>query len=266
AFDLARDVPTCSGARDGSCLSAAQKSAIGKIFAGPTLANGQKIYSSFAYDPGIVGASFSLWEFTAPLTLDSGALAMIWSVPPASPATFNGPQYALTTSVDAIWNQLQATNAPYTENAMSFMSPPNASNLAALKNRGGKMIVYHGVADSIFSADDTETWYKALQATHGGDASNFARYFPIPGMGHCSGGPSTDQFDALAALVDWVEQGRAPDAIVATARGAGNAGGVNAEVPANWSASRTRPLCPYPKVARYNGSGDVERAESFSCQ
>ncbi len=266
AFDLARDVPTCSGARDGSCLSAAQKSAIGRIFAGPTLANGQRIYASFPYDPGIAGSSFVFWEFTAPVALDSGALAMIWSVPPASPVGFNGPQYALTSSVDAIWERLQATNATYTENAMAFMSPPNASNLATLKNRGGKMIVYHGLADSIFSPDDTEAWYKALQTAHGGDASNFARYFPIPGMGHCSGGPATDQFDALSALVDWVEQGRAPDALLATARGAGNPGGVNAELPAGWAADRTRPLCPYPKVARYAGSGDVERAASFSCQ
>ena len=85
-------------------------------------------------------------------------------------------------------------------------------------------------------------------------------------MNHCSGGPSTDQFDMLSALVAWVEQGKAPDSITAMARGPGNPGGVNAEVPANWSPQRTRPLCPYPKVARYNGSGDLESASSFSCR
>jgi hypothetical protein len=72
-------------------------------------------------------------------------------------------------------------------------------------------------------------------------------------MTHCSGGPSTDQFDMLSQLV-------------AKARGVGSAGGANADVPAAWSAGRTRPLCPYPKVARYSGSGDVEAAASFSCQ
>ena len=85
-------------------------------------------------------------------------------------------------------------------------------------------------------------------------------------MNHCSRGPATDQFDLLTPLVDWVEQGRAPQAVVASARGAGNAGGVNADVPAGWSATRTRPLCPYPQVARYNGSGSLDDAASFSCR
>jgi feruloyl esterase len=70
----------------------------------------------------------------------------------------------------------------------------------------------------------------------------------------------------ITPLVEWVEQGKAPGAIVASARGPGNAGGVNGEVPASWAANRSRPLCPYPTVARYNGSGDVESAASFSCQ
>jgi hypothetical protein len=108
--------------------------------------------------------------------------------------------------------------------------------------------------------------YDGLMAANGGDASNFARFFPVPGMTHCSGGPSTDQFDMLSQLVAWVEQGQAPNSVVAKARGVGSAGGANADVPAAWSAGRTRPLCPYPKVARYSGSGDVEAAASFSCQ
>jgi hypothetical protein len=67
-------------------------------------------------------------------------------------------------------------------------------------------------------------------------------------------------------LVQWVEQGQAPDQITARARGAGNAGGVNADLPAGWAADRSRPLCPWPKVARYRGTGSLETAESFSCQ
>ena len=85
-------------------------------------------------------------------------------------------------------------------------------------------------------------------------------------MNHCSGGPATDQFDMLTPLVNGVEKGEAPDSVLATARGAGNVGGVNADLPATWSANRTRPLCAYPKVARYNGSGDIESASSFSCK
>jgi pimeloyl-ACP methyl ester carboxylesterase len=266
AFDLQRDVPTCTGARDGSCLTTAQKGVVAKIFAGPTLSNGSRIYASFPYDPGVAGAGIPFWEFTAPLQLDSGAVGLIFKVPPNSATGFNGPAFTLGANLDLLASQITATNTLYTESAMSFMTPPNPTDMGALKNRGGKILVYHGVADPIFSVDDSEAWYKGLQAANGGDASNFARFFRVPGMGHCSGGPATDQFDALSAMVNWVEQGVAPDTLLATARGAGNAGGVNADLPTNWSAGRTRPLCPYPKVARYNGTGDIELASSFSCR
>jgi feruloyl esterase len=161
--------------------------------------------------------------------------------------------------------KVNATSTVYTESAMSFMTPPNPSNLGALKNRGAKMLVYHGTSDPIFSSDDTTAWYEALRTANAGDASNFARFFRVPGMNHCSGGPATDQFDMLTPLVNWVEKGQVPESVVASARGSGNAGGVNADLPAAWSAARTRPLCAYPKVARYKGSGSVEDAASFTC-
>lgn len=105
-----------------------------------------------------------------------------------------------------------------------------------------------------------------MNSNNSGFAARFARLYLIPGMNHCSGGPATDQFDLLTPLVHWVEQGAAPDSVVASARGAGNAGGVNADVPASWAPNRTRPLCPYPKVARYQGTGSLEAAASFACQ
>ena len=73
------------------------------------------------------------------------------------------------------------------------------------------------------------------------------------------------KYTDLDALVDWVEHGRAPERIVAGARGAGNPGGANSDVPADWSPTRTRPLCPYPLLARYT-AGDTESAASFACQ
>ncbi|HSV54742.1 MAG TPA: tannase/feruloyl esterase family alpha/beta hydrolase [Burkholderiaceae bacterium] len=266
AFQLDRDVPTCSGARNGSCLSAAQKSAIGSLFTGATTSTGARIYTSFPYDAGLHTAGWAQWKFTFPIALDSGAVGFIWQVPPESPATFNGATFALTGNVDTMLAKVNATNATYTESALSFMTPPNPSNLSVLKGRGAKMMLYHGTADPIFSSDDTTGWYEALRGANNGDASNFSRFFRVPGMNHCAGGPSADQFDMLTPLVNWVEKGQAPDSVVASARGTGNAGGVNADVPASWSAARTRPLCPYPKVARYKGSGDLESAASFSCQ
>jgi feruloyl esterase len=70
----------------------------------------------------------------------------------------------------------------------------------------------------------------------------------------------------LSALVAWVEGGQAPDRVIASARGAGNPGGVNTGLPAGWAPNRTRPLCPYPAIAIYNGSGSIESADSFTCR
>jgi hypothetical protein len=263
-FSLAADVPTCPGARDGSCLSAAQKTAIAPIFSGATTSTGAPIYSSFPYDAGLGANGIPFWEFTAPVALDSGAVGVIFAVPPAT-LPFDGPAFALTGSIDSMFASITATNATYTESAMGFMTPPNPTQLSKVRDRGAKIMVYHGVSDPIFSADDSASWARGVAANHA-DANAFARLYLVPGMGHCSGGPATDQFDMLASLVDWVERGVAPDQVTASARGAGNLGGVNAEIPVGWAANRTRPLCPWPLVARYNGSGSVDSAASFSCK
>ena len=191
-------------------------------------------------------------------------------MPVADPATFNGPEFALTGSIDDMLTSIESTDDVYTEAASSFMIPPNnAEALSAVRDRGAKIMVYHGVSDAIFSALDTINWYNNLTANHNDDASDFARLYLMPGMGHCSGGAAVDQVDLLTPLVAWVESGIEPEGLVATARGAGNPGGENPAIPASWAADRTRPLCAYPTVARYNadaGNGDVESAESFSCQ
>jgi feruloyl esterase len=187
-------------------------------------------------------------------------------VPPANPATFNGADFAATSNIDTLYANIQATNATYTENSLSFMTPPHPTDLSTLKGRGAKLMIYHGTADPIFSSDDSVAYLEGLRASNGGDASDFARLYLIPGMNHCSGGPATDQFDMLTPLVNWVEHGQAPDSVLASARGASNPAGTNADLPAGWSATRTRPLCSYPKVARYNGSGSLDLASSFTCQ
>lgn len=260
AFSVADDVPTCSATRDGSCLTAEQKQILADVHVGARTTAGAPIYSSFSYDPGIAGSGWATWKLVNSQALDPLSVGTIFSTPPAYITD------ALTADIDAHFAMITATDATFTVSGMGFMAPPNPAELSTLKKRGAKVMVYHGVSDPVFSYDDSVTWYKNLAAANEGDASNFARLYGVPGMNHCSGGPATDQFDMLSALVKWVEQGQAPDSVLATARGAGNAGGVNAELPASWSATRTRPLCPYPKVAKYKGSGSIEDAASFSCQ
>lgn len=264
AFSL-DDVPTCENERDGSCLSADQKTALAPIFSGAVSSDGTAVYESFAFDAGISANGIRNWEFTIPMERDSGAVGMIFGTPPEDAATFDGTAFTLNTSIDDLVQRINATTELYTESGMEFATPPNPTSLAAVRDRGAKIMVYHGVSDPIFSALDSVSWMDGVQANHE-DAADFARLFLVPGMGHCGGGPATDQFDALTALVNWVEQGEAPEQLIASARGSSNADGENEELPADWAGNRTRPLCPYPQVARYDGSGDIEQAASFRCE
>jgi feruloyl esterase len=264
AFDLASAVPTCGAARNGSCLTATQKTVLDNIFSGARNSAGTPLYSSFPYDAGIKGADWRQWEFANSQNLDTAAVGFVFSTPPLGTSRPPGIDFALGFSMDTDAPTIFASTTLYTESAMSFMTPPNPANLSALRERGSKLIVYHGTSDAVFSSDDTTQWYEQLRAANGGDASGFARFFRVPGMNHCSGGPATDQFDMLAPLVAWVEQGKAPAAVIANARGPG-ANVVNAEVPADWSPARTRPLCPYPQTAIYMG-GSIESAASFACR
>ncbi len=268
AFDLITDVATCAGDRDGTCLTPAQKSMISAIYAEARNSRGEALYSDFPYDPGLTSPGWARWEFVASITnRDPMAVGFIFQVPPADPSMeADTLGFALSFNMDTDAPKIFATDATYTEDSLSFMTPPNATDLSAMRDRGAKLLVVQGACDPVFSVNDTRTWYEGLTAANGGDATRFARFFRVPSMSHSRAGPATDQFDALIALVRWVEYGNAPDRIIATARGVGNQGGVNGEVPADWAPGRTRPLCPYPKIAVYNGTGSLEVAESFTCK
>ena len=261
-FNLQKDVPTCQGERNGQCLTVAQKQVVAAVFSGAKTATGQPIYVSFPYDAGVSGANWATWKFVNALALDPLAVGAVFSVPP-------GRVDPLKEDVSARWPLFSATDDAFRESGLSLMTPPgqdNPVNLGALRARGAKMVLFHGVSDAVFSAEDTRRWIERLDQAQDGKAADFARYFPVPGMNHCSGGPAADQFDLLTPLVQWVEQGVAPQAVPASVRGAGHTGSANAELPKDWSASRTRPLCAYPTVARYAGSGSLEDAASFSCR
>jgi feruloyl esterase len=125
-------------------------------------------------------------------------------------------------------------------------------DLAAFKAHGGKLIQYHGWSDPGVSPLSSVNYYTAVGRRLHGDPSGFYRLFMVPGMQHCVGGPGPDHFDALAALEQWVEQSKAPDRLIATHLTDGK-------------PDRTRPLCPYPQVAKWDGKGSTDVAESFGC-
>jgi len=267
-FNLAAAVPTCSTGASG-CLSAAQKSALQKVFAGAKNGAGQSLYATWPWDAGIAGADWRFWKLDAgfaPLpnntVAGAGAMGFVFTSPPDAPSLADiGLAYQLAFDMDADAPKIFATAAPFTQSAMSFMTPPDPTHLTTLKNRGGKLLVVHGTADPVYSANDSIAWYSALSAADA-DAAGYARLMLVPGMNHCAGGPTTDRFDLLAALEDWVEKGIAPDTITAT---------VNPSDPdviaAGWPATRSRPLCAYPKQAVVkSGATGTEDASSFQCQ
>ena len=234
----------CPAAEGHECLSAEKVTALRKVFAGPKNTAGEPLYSEWLYDSGISEFGWRLWMLG---NAQMPALNML-----IAPAAINGlalgnkpPRIDIlhfdfdgdTQRLDVISPQLNATSVNY----------------EGFKRRGAKLLLYTGVSDPIFSAADLMRYYSAVSGANGGTESTatFARLYLVPGMNHCGGGKATDQFDSLAALENWVEQGQAPDRIIA--RGAAFPG-------------RTRPLCPYPLVARYSGSGDIESAESFICK
>ena len=108
---------------------------------------------------------------------------------------------------------LSNTTDTYQESSLESMKA-DSTDLSAFKARGGKLVLVHGVSDPVFSILDTIAWWKDLYRINAGCASDVARLFAVPGMNHCTGGPSTDQFDAFGALVNWVEKGTAPERIL----------------------------------------------------
>jgi feruloyl esterase len=141
------------------------------------------------------------------------------------------------------------------------MTPPNPTQLTALADGSGKLIVVHGTGDPVFSSDDTAAWYRALLAADAG-AADYAQLFLVPQMNHCAGGPATDRFDMFTVLENWVEDGVAPAAVVA------RVDPTNPDVAAlEWPSTRTRLLCPYPARAVLTpGASDTESSAAFTCQ
>src|SRR5579871_4596217 len=215
----------CKEGQSDSCIAPAKIAAIKKAFAGPTTAHGIQVYSGFLYDGGIATKGFV-----------AGLVAL-------GPAGICGP-YTTATELDVDKEAVHDSD-PLVE--------PASTNLSTFSGNGGKILFFHGDSDPWFSPLDTLEYYKSLAATNGGvdKVADWSRMFLVPGMAHCGGGPSLDQFDMLSAVVNWVEKGKSPDSVIATGKA---------------FPGRNRPLCAYPKHAQYTGSGDSEDARNFRCE
>lgn len=129
-------------------------------------------------------------------------------------------------------------------------------DLSDFAQSDGKLVVWHGLADNEIFPQGTEKYFDAVFEKSGGRSTvdEFARLFLAPGVGHCRGGSGPAPADPLSAVVDWVENGIAPDTLTATTVDS-----------ATKSVTKTVPLCPYPAVTRYNGTGDPNSENSYTC-
>ncbi len=138
--------------------------------------------------------------------------------------------------------------------ANNLMNAIDPSKLKSVFAHGGKILMYHGWNDPNITPLESIELYKQAVAANGGlgKTSDEIRLFMVPGMNHCGGGEGPNTFDKMSVISAWVETGKAPERILASHSTQGQ-------------VDRTRPLCPYPQIAKYKGSGSIDEAENFSC-
>jgi feruloyl esterase len=226
----------CKGADTPACLTAPQVEAARKIYANAkNPRTGQTLFPSLA--PG----SELGWA--------------VLGAPAPSPIILDQYKYVVYKNPDWDWKtfdfdkDIDVSNQP--EYVVMNATDPNLKQFFAHK---GKLLLYHGWADPNISPFSTIQYFRSVVDSMGGEkkTADSIRLFLEPGMGHCSGGEGPNKFDKVAAIENWVEKSIAPDKMIASHSTAGK-------------VDRTRPLCPYPQVAKYKGTGSIDEAANFTC-
>ena len=228
----------CTGADNASCLTAPQVKAAQQIYSpAKNPHTGQELFNSLV--PGT---------------------ELGWGVQAAGPDPSANiyDQFRYVVYKDPNWNWrtfdwdkgIELSEKP--ENLVMNATDPNLKQFFA---HNGKLLLYHGWADTNVPTLNTIKYYDSVLKTMGGPSktSNNVRLFLEPGMGHCGGGEGPNVFDKVATLEQWVEKGKAPEQIIASHSASGK-------------VDRTRPLCPYPQVAQYKGSSSIDDAANFVCK
>jgi feruloyl esterase len=250
----------CKGPDSDSCFTAAQVEALKKIYAGPKNSKGQQLYVGRPMGGEDGPGGWKLWITGA---APGKSLQYAFTTNFFKYMVFNNPDWDFKTfnfDTDVkIDDEKQAANLNATD-----------PNLKPFRARGGKLIIYHGWNDPAISPLNTINYYNSVLQTLGlKDSNDLLRLYLVPGMQHCGGGRGATSFGQqssstadpqhgiYAALEQWVEQGIAPGPIVATK--------YVSDLDPKQGVKFTRPLCPYPQIAKYKGSGDTNDAGNFAC-
>lgn len=253
SFDPPKDLPICaSGQDDADCVTAAQAEALRRMYAGPSTSTGEQIFPGLSFGSERSGAAFgrttpSGWSGTVLNVGGRDAFAVAISKSSMRYMAFpqDQPDWdASTFDFDTGRQQLESLGR-----LVDAVDP----ELGDFGDRGSKLLMYFGWSDPLLMPQMGVDYYEAALDTNGPHTTDYFRLFMLPGMFHCTGGYGPDQFDGMTALIEWVENGTPPDAI-------------QASQVENGEVLRSRPLCPYPQTARYDGSGDVNDARSFRCE
>lgn len=251
----------CKDADSNSCLTAPQAAALKKIYSGPIDPAGRHLFPGYVPGGEEGPGGWSIW-----ITGDAPGHSLI--------AFFSLGYFTNMVYEKRDWDYKtfdidQATKLAdeKTAGALNSTNP----DLTPFMKRGGKLILYHGWSDAAISPLNTIDYYRSVEAKMGqGNTNSFTRLFMVPGMQHCGGGPGPSVFghdpddpandaehNIYVALEHWVEKGAAPSSVIATKYADdGNPG---------QGTQMTRPLCPYPQIAKYKGSGDPNDAANFVC-
>lgn len=227
-------------------IGAEKVALLNAIFGGAKNSRGENVYSSWPYDAGLNTMGWRMWkhgtsETGTPNSINFGmgaASLTQYFMTPHNP-NFNALKFNFDKDVEKTFQIGGIHNA-------------DSTDLSTFEVRGGKMIIYEGVSDPVFSAHDLRDWYNQLRNDMK-NVENFSRLFMVAGMNHCGGGPAMEDFDPLTALEEWREKGKSPDFIIAKAGREYH------------DKNMEQPLCPYPKIAIYTG-GDKNKASSFKCK
>ena len=226
----------CKAGDDPNCLTAAQVKTVRTIMTPPKNRKGEVVFPT--YEPGT----------------ELGWSRLLGGPDPYDTAV---DQYKYVVFGDAAWNWRSFDldrDTPAADAAGSGVLAAVNPDLTAFASHGGKLLTYHGWSDPSIAPQASINFYRsALSATRAPASSpDWLRLFMVPGMGHCSGGEGPDTFDAVSALEAWVEHGTPPSSMLASKIVDGK-------------AVRTRPLCPFPQQAVYNGAGSLDDAANFTC-
>jgi hypothetical protein len=261
-FNALSDLPACPEDvpdPEFNCFTTAQRTAIQKIYDGPRNSAGELLFKGTpvggeVMQPTFLGFPSTGWYWILPITPGQlslgGGLGTDFTRYCGLPPDGGGPGWDYTTfNWDSDW--------PYVMKKLSARCDANNPDLRTFYSKGGKLIQYHGWGDALVSPYATTDYYDEVSATMGkATTDRFYKLYMIPGLSHCMLGVGCPNDDGMFdALINWVENKVEPDVII----------GSRDAYPPTGMTARTRPLCPYPGVARYLGAGSVDEAENFAC-